>query len=268
MNRYSLIEDQKKNGKAVYLPFLLLGFPNKDVTLEACKVMIEEGVHGFEFGLPFRDPVADGPVIQHASNEVLDTGFKINDALALLKKIRGLNDKIPFTLMCYYNMVFTRGVDRFFDELAEAGVDGILIPDMPPERAEEIAPLAEKHGLKLVFIAAPNSTDDRLQKIAAHATGFVYVVTRMGITGVNDTHSRALPDLFDRISKNIPLPAIAGFGISEPAHALNMVKAGANGVITGSRLVEILRQSTKNGALDPAPLRAHTRAMLDALDAA
>lgn len=265
MNRYATLEHYKNIKKPVYLPFVLLGYSSPAITEEACRVMIEEGVHGFELGLPFRDPVADGPTIQAAANEVLDQGFKINDAVALISKIRRLNGQIPLTLMSYYNMVFARGPDRFIGEFAEAGLDGLLVPDMPPERADELLPIAEKNGLKLIFIAAPNTLDHRLNLIRRYAGGFCYVVTRMGVTGTHEDYSEQLPDLFHRIKQNINLPALAGFGISEPEQALRMINAGADGVIVGSKLVELIRQGNQGDIFDARPLRNHTRKMVMAL---
>jgi tryptophan synthase alpha chain len=265
MNRYETLEQYKNIRKPVYLPFVLLGYPRPAITEEACRVMIEEGVHGLELGLPFRDPVADGPTIQAAANEVLDQGFKINDAVELIAKIRSLDHKIPLTLMSYYNMVFSRGPDRFIGELAEAGLDGILVPDMPPERADELLPITEKHGLKLIFIAAPNTQDHRLNLIRQYAGGFCYVVTRMGVTGTHEDYAVQLPNLFSRIKQNINLPALAGFGISEPEQAIRMIKAGADGVIVGSKLVELIKEGTHVNNFNSTHLRNHTRRMVEAL---
>lgn len=264
MSRYQLLADRRSNKQPSYLPYVLLGYPDAKTSLEICKTLIEEGVHGLELGLPFRDPVADGPVIQQAANEALDKGFKIDHALEIVRSIRALNDQIPLTMMSYYNMVFARGTARFFKEFAKAGLDGLLIPDMPPERADELLPLAQEHGLKLVFIAAPNSSEDRLKLISSKAEGFVYVVTRLGITGAEDNYTTQLPEFFARIQKNIDLPAIAGFGISEASHARQMIDAGADGFIVGSKIVQITKDSVSGGTFDAQPLRQHTQKMLKA----
>lgn len=263
MSRYQLLKDLTDQGKPVYLPYVMLGFPDMKYTVEICKALIEEGVQGFELGFPFRDPVADGPVVQDAANEALDNGFKTAKAVDLVRQIRALNDDIPLTAMSYFNMVLARGPEQFIKEFSEAGLDGLLIPDMPPERADEISPIAKKYGIELVFIAAPNSDERRLDLIRQYAGGFIYVVTRLGITGVQNKYSDQLTKLFENLHKHIPLPAIAGFGISEPEQAMNMVKAGADGVITGSRLIELIREGAKGDTLDLAPLKAHTRAMIE-----
>ncbi len=264
MSRYQFLAERRSHKQPSYLPYVLLGYPDAKTSLEVCKTLIEEGVHGLELGLPFRDPVADGPVIQQAASEALDNGFKIDQAIEIVHEIRAMNNDIPLTMMSYYNMVFARGPARFFEEFAKAGLDGILIPDMPPERADELIPLAQEHGLKLVFIAAPNSSEDRLKLIATKAEGFVYVVTRLGITGAEENYTEKLPEFLARIQKNIPLPAIAGFGISEPAHARQMIDAGADGFIVGSKVVQITKDSASGGVFNSEPLRQHTKSMLDA----
>jgi tryptophan synthase alpha chain len=261
MSRYqSLSHRIQHDKKPVYLPYVMLGYPTQNATLEACKVLIEAGVHGLELGLPFRDPMADGPVIQAAANMALDNGFTTAQAAELVAQIRGLSPTIPFTLMTYYNMVVAQGVEAFVTMFAKAGVDGILIPDLPPEYAEEVAPIFEKHGLKMVLIASPLSDDSRLELIGRYAGGFVYVITRLGITGVDETYSQKLPDLFARIHKHINLPAIAGFGISKPEHMDAMAEAGADGVIVGSKLVQLIGEAHATDNF--APVTRHAREMV------
>lgn len=265
MSRYDFLKRRIEAGDGVYLPYVLMGYPTMDASLEVCRALVAEGVHGFELGFPFSDPVADGPVIQNAADEALKSGFKVAKAVDLVQKIRALNTEIPLTAMSYYNMVLTYGPEKFLSEFSAAGLDGLLIPDLPPERAEEIVPLAQKYNIETVFIAAPNSDADRLKRIAEHVGGFVYVVTRLGITGTDPRHSDALAGLFARLREHIALPAIAGFGISKPEHATATVKAGADGVIAGSRIVELTREGWNGKTLDSSALRTHTQEMVSAL---
>jgi tryptophan synthase alpha chain len=251
--------------RPAYTPYVLLGFPTLDASIAAAKALIEEGVHGLELGFPFRDPAADGPVIQNAGYEALDAGFKISEGMAAIAAIRSFNADIPLTVMVYYNMVLARGIGKFCAEIAAAGADGILIPDLPPERAEEIAPFAKQHGIALILIAAPNTDDTRLALIKRHVGGFVYVVTRLGVTGSDEHYAASLESLFERVHRNVGLPALAGFGISGPDQAAKMIAAGADGVIVGSRLIDLIRSGWKGGALDTKGIRAHTRDMLEKL---
>lgn len=255
MSRYSFLTQKIKDGGHVYMPYVLLGYPDLETSFSVAKTLLENGAHGLELGFPFRDPVADGPVIEKAGNIALDNGFTVDHGFEIAKRIRTLSPDIPLTLMLYYNMVLARGIDRFFADCKMAGVDGVLIPDMPPERADTVAPAARANGIELVFIAAPTSTPERLQKIAAVAGGFVYVVTRMGITGSVENYSDKLSALFASIKSHIDLPAIAGFGISTPDQARKMIEFGADGVITGSKIVEMTTNS-------PDDIAKHTAEMV------
>lgn len=249
--------------KPVYMPYFPLGYPTAALSLKVIRTLIEEGVDGLELGLPFRDAVADGPIIQAAANQALDRGFTVDMALDLIKKIRAMNPEIPLTLMCYYNMLVARGVEKFIRDFAKAGIDGILIPDLPPERADEILPAAKKYGIKTVFIASLLSDEARLKKIAAVASGFVYVVPRLGITGLTQNFDEDIAGVFKRIRKTTALPLIAGFGIAEPAHARQMFDAGATGVISGSKVVKLVADAyAKDKKTDLSSLRRHTRQML------
>src|SRR5262249_40524448 len=152
------------------------------------KRMIDEGATALELGLAFSDPVADGPVIQRATNEVLEGGFTVDQAWALLSRVRKYNSNIPIGLLCYLNIVLARGAERFFEQAATCGVDSVLIADLPPDAADEVAPVAEAHGIALVFIVSPLTSDARLSKIASLSKAYLYVVSRLGITGVQETH--------------------------------------------------------------------------------
>ncbi len=242
MSRYNFIKDKIKNGGHVYMPYVLLGYPDIDTSFSVARTLIDNGAHGLELGFPFRDPVADGPVIEKASNIALDTGFTVDAGFEVISKIRSLSLEIPLTLMLYYNMVLARGVNKFFADCKSSGLDGVLIPDMPPERADTVVEAAKENGIELIFIAAPTSTTDRLDLIAQYAGGFIYVVTRMGITGSVESYSDKLSDLFALIRSHIDLPVIAGFGISTPEQARKMIQSGADGVITGSKIVEMTPQ--------------------------
>jgi tryptophan synthase alpha chain len=265
MNRYTALQKRISETRIpAYLPYVLLGYPTKERTVDVCRVLADGGVDGLELGLPFRDPVADGPLIQAAANETLDYGFTTADAVDLVREIRKMVPNTPLTLMAYYNMVIARGAESFIADFSTAGIDGLLVPDLPVERAEELIPIAQKHGIVLIFIASPLSDERRLKMLGAAGGGFTYVVTRLGITGVDAHYATALDGLFSRIHDTIPLPAFAGFGISEPEHVTKMVAAGADGVIIGSRLVQLI-QAANDENWNLAALAAHTRSIIDTL---
>ena len=253
-DRYDILKSAK-----CYSPYLMLGYPTSEICLTAAKILLDNGALGLELGLPFRDPVADGPVIEMAGNAVLDAGFMVVNAIAIVQKIRAHNSAAPLTMMTYYNMIMARGVNKFAADFAAAGADGILIPDLPLERVGEVLPALHTHGLKLIFMASPLTTAERLKKIAAAADGFIYVVTRLGITGAEAHYSAQLFQLFMRVKANTMLPAIAGFGISAPADVTTMLAAGADGVIIGSHLVKMLENFSADA------LAMHTRAVIAAL---
>ena len=257
-NRYeTLFADLEKASTKAYMPYVMLGYPTMGASLEIAQTLLDHGAHGLEIGLPFSDPMADGPVIQQAGQEALKNGFKTAKAIEAIKQLRAKNPTSPFTLMCYYNMVMAKGVDTFIQQFSKAGIDGILVPDLPLEAAHEIAPACEKNAVELVLIASSLSDDTRLKLISQHAGGFLYVVSRVGITGVEELYDDQLQALLKRIRAHSDLPAIVGFGISEPEQARHMVKNGADGVITGSRIVQL--------AKDNAALQSHTKKMVEAV---
>ncbi|MCE3235124.1 MAG: tryptophan synthase, alpha subunit [Vampirovibrio sp.] len=243
-NRYARMFSQLgEDTSKAFIPFTILGWPDRDTSLQMIKTMINSGAHALELGLAFSDPMADGVIIQEADKETLANGFKVKDALALLKEIRRYNDEIPIGLLVYYNMVLARGIDRFFQELGEAGVDGVLIADLPVENMQEVAEAAKANHIQLICIVSPLTTNERLQKISEYAGGFLYVVSRLGITGVEENFDASLRDLMTRLKSHTQLPLCVGFGISKPEHAQQMIQAGADGVIIGSRIIQMVKET-------------------------
>jgi tryptophan synthase alpha chain len=232
---------------AAFVPFTVLGWPDAERCYQTIKTMIDQGATALELGVAFSDPVADGPVIQQATTEVLQSGFDVEQAFRLLSRVRAYNASIPIGLLTYLNVVLARGAGKFFEEAARCGVDSVLIADLPPDAADEVAPHAEAHGVALVFIVSPLTSVDRLSKIAALSRAYVYVVSRLGITGVQETHDNQLEELIARAKKVTDVPMLVGFGISSPSAARNMLAIGADGVISGSKVIEIIRQDAAPG---------------------
>ncbi len=231
----------KESGQKAFIPFTLLGFPDRAQCLESVRVMIESGATALELGIAFSDPLADGPVIQQAATRVISSGFTVSDAFELLAEIRALDSDIPIGLLVYYNTVLSRGGEEFFRLAGTAGADGVLIVDLPPEAYLETATICRKFGLASIFIISPLTTEERFKAICNYASGFLYAVSRLGVTGTEDRHDEQLASLIVRARQCSNLPVCVGFGISSPAQAEKMFHAGADGVITGSRIIEILQ---------------------------
>ena len=231
-----------KSGKKAFIPFTVLGWPDAGRCFQSIKCMIDSGASALEIGIAFSDPVADGPIIQEAAFETLDSGFSLQNGFDLLKRVRQYNNEIPIGLLTYYNTVLSQGNSAFFAKAAACGVDSVLIADLPAECADEIIPEATAEGVNIVFIVSPLTSDARLKKISACASGYIYVVSRLGITGTEERYDDQLSDLLARARKHTKLPLCVGFGVSTPAQATRMLAMGADGVITGSKIVQIIRQ--------------------------
>lgn len=273
-NRYEkLFADLKASGKRAFIPYTLLGFPNSELSFQAMERMVKGGAAALELGLAFSDPLADGPVIQQASAETIESGFKTQTAFELISKVRELSNSIPITLMCYYNSVLAQGAERFCQNAAQSGVDGLLIVDLPPDQLagdaaaavarENLVEQAKTNNLQLIFIISPLTTEDRLELISKHAGGFLYAVSRLGTTGVEERYDSHLADLIKRAGDKIKLPIAVGFGVSTPEQAKKMFSINASAVITGSKIIEWIDSIRKNkSTLDE--LQAYVQTMVEA----
>lgn len=241
-NRYSeSFANLQTNSKKAFIPFTMLGWPNRDTCLATIKTMIQSGASALELGLAFSDPIADGPTIQQAAAETIASGFSVNDALNLIAEVRTFEKTIPIGLLVYYNMVLKYGTEAFYAKAKEVGADGILIVDLPPEESEKVSNLARQNGLAQIFIVSPLTTPYRLQLILKQADGFLYVVSRLGITGTHEDFDQRLQDLIASVKKSTKLPLLVGFGISTPEQAKRMLALGADGVITGSKVIDLVK---------------------------
>ncbi|GBD46084.1 Tryptophan synthase alpha chain [bacterium HR41] len=220
-------------GRAALMPYLLGGYPDLETSRACLVAAVEAGADLVELGIPFSDPLADGPVIHHAATLALERGVTPGDVLALAASVA---ERVPVVVMVYANVVFTRGTERFLDELRAAGVAGLIVPDLPFDEAAVVRAAADERGLALVPLCAPTTPDDRLRVLAAGARGFVYAVSLTGTTGERD----ALPPGLDRFVAHVrslaPVPVAVGFGVSRPEQAARVAEI-ADGVIVGSRIV-------------------------------
>jgi len=227
-----------RGGKAL-VPFLTAGFPDRQTFVDLLLEAEQAGADALEVGVPFSDPSADGPVIQEASARVLGAGYRLEHAFADLRAARERGLGIPALFMTYYNPVLARGPGRFAREAREAGADGVLVVDLPWEEGGEFLPLARDQGLDTVLLVAPTTPEDRVGRIVAGASGFVYCVSVTGVTGQKRPMEATVGDLVGRVRRHTDLPALVGFGVSDAASALALA-ARSDGVIVGSALIRTL----------------------------
>jgi tryptophan synthase alpha chain len=233
--------------RAALIPFFVIGDPDFDTSLEIVKTAIDAGADILELGIPFSDPIADGPTIQKADIRSLAGGMNMAKALEFIRKVRAYKD-IPIGLLMYYNLVFQYGTERFFRDFHKAGVNSVLIADLSIDDADEIAPAALAAGLDTVFMITPVTDTERMKLIASKTTGFIYTVSVLGVTGSRDNLSDSVGELVGRIKKVTTVPVCVGFGISTPAHAAAVAQTGADGVIIGSRIVKLIEENLADKA--------------------
>lgn len=242
MNSYKTLFAQKKT---VLIPFFVIGDPDEQTSLELVKTAIDAGADALELGIPFSDPVADGPTIQKADIRSLAAGMTPAKAIAFIAKVSAYKP-IPIGLLVYYNLVFQYGVEQFFADFHSAGGTSVLIADLSIDDAEEILPAVRKARLETVFMATPNTPDQRLRRTADLTTGFIYTVSVLGTTGQRTALSASAKPLVERIKSITDKPVCVGFGISTPEHAAAVAQTGANGVIIGSKIVAFIEDNLGN----------------------
>ena len=240
--------------RAAFVAYVCAGDPDFETSVEVCRALLSRGVDILELGVPFSDPLADGLTNQLAAQRALEGGMTAARVFELVRRIRDFSDA-PVVFYTYYNLVFANGVDAYFGAAREAGVDGILTLDLPPEEAGEVLAAGRKHGVDTVFIVAPTTPDDRIARIASATTGFLYYVSREGVTGVRDQVAGNIPEAMRRIRARTDLPTVVGFGIGTRAQVAE-VAAHADGVVVGSALVNCIRDNLAERAGLPAKIGA------------
>ncbi|MBI5408187.1 MAG: tryptophan synthase subunit alpha [Nitrospirae bacterium] len=230
----------KKAGRKALIPYIMSGDPSLEDTKRFIADLDEAGADIIELGVPFSDPLADGPTIQRAHERALQRGTTLRKVLTFVREIRQTS-QIPLILMTYYNPVFKFGIEAFVKEAVSAGVDGVIIPDLIPDEAEDFIKLARQHKLDTIFLLAPTSTPDRIKKVVKASTGFIYYVSITGITGAKLTVGDPMKDTLTSIKSNTDKPIAVGFGISNPEEAAEVAKL-ADGVIVGSAIVRLIAE--------------------------
>ncbi len=250
MNRYKKTFNRLKRKKEkALIPFVVVGDPNYKISLEIVKRIIKSGADILELGFVFSEPIADGPTIQTAGVRALKAGVNTDKNFDFIKQIRKFNKDIPIGILIYANLIYQRGIDRFYRDAAKAEIDSVLVADLPIEEAGEYIKAARKNKVNTVFIVSPLTSNERLKKITKKVRGFVYVVSRLGVTGAREDLEEGTLKLLRRIRPKTKLPLCVGFGISKPEHVKAVCKAGADGAIVGSAIVKIIEKNLKNRSL-------------------
>ncbi len=233
----SVFAAAKAEQRAVFMPYHAMGYPDRARTLDVIKTLSANGAGLFEIGIPHSDPLADGPTIQSATYAALMQGVTVQDCLAMCRELRAAGVEQPFCAMTYYNPLFAYGVQRFVADAVAAGIDGLIVPDLPPEEAEELEAACRQAGVATIYLLAPTSTEERIRYVTAHCSGFVYLVSVTGITGARSELPPDLGAFVARVRRHTKLPLAVGFGIGSGPQAA-AVAAIADGVIVGSALVK------------------------------
>ena len=243
MNR---IENAFRN-KPIFMPYFPLGYPDLDTSIDVIEALAKNGADLIEVGLSFSDPLADGPVIQHATQIALENGITVKKSLEAVRELRKRGVDIPLVLMGYYNPMLAYGLEKFVHDAVEAGADGFIVPDLPVEESDEFMSVAgadSRPPLPLIQMLAPTTPNERMEMIARNARGFIYLVSVTGVTGERKSISEGLGELINRVREHTSAPVCVGFGISTPEQA-RQVGALADGVIVGSACVKAIGGSEK-----------------------
>jgi tryptophan synthase alpha chain len=231
----------KKEGKKAFIPYIMAGDPSLQRTKDIVLLFEKCGADIVELGVPFSDPLADGPTIQRASERALKNGVTLRKVISLVKDVRQ-KTQIPIVLMTYYNPVFKYREDDFIRDAKDAGVDGVIVPDLPPDEAEDFIKISKKTSLNTIFLLAPTSTEDRIKKVIRASSGFIYYVSITGITGATLLLDGSMEALISNIKKYTDKPIAVGFGVSTPLEATAVAKV-SDGVIVGSAIVKRIHET-------------------------
>jgi tryptophan synthase alpha chain len=237
--------EMKLQKRPALIPFFVIGDPDFDTSIAIVKTAIDAGADILELGIPFSDPIADGPTIQKADIRAMAGGMNVRKALEFIRKVKDFKD-IPIGLLMYYNLIYQYGTEKFCKDFHQAGVNSILVADLSIDDADEIIGPAVSAGLDTVFMVTPNTSPDRMKRIADKTTGFIYTVSVLGVTGSREKISDVVEGLIGKLKELTSIPVCVGFGISTPEHAVTIAQAGADGVIIGSKIVELIEHNLGN----------------------
>jgi len=266
--RYQQAFDQlSEKNQGAFIPFVTIGDPNLEQSFEIIKALIDAGADALELGIPFSDPSADGITIQMAALRALNSGVNTDSCLDVLAKVRAYAPKIPIGLLLYGNLVFARGLDTFYKDMAGVGVDSVLIADLPLRESAPFREAALKHGIAPIFIAPPNGSEETLRQVSQYSHGYTYVLSRAGVTGVDVPNGTSSEEnspahhLVATLKANNAAPGVIGFGISSPEQVKAALATGAAGAISGSAVVKIIENNLSDNKAMLAALTSFVQEM-------
>ena len=242
-------ESLRNRNQCALIPFITAGDPDLETTAKALKILDAAGADIIELGVPYSDPLADGPVIQAAATRALERGVRLDDVLSVVEGVRK-DVRSPIILFTYYNPILNRGIEKFLNQIANAGVQGLVVPDLPLEEAETLLKPAAEKGIEVVLLVAPTSPKERIEAIARQSQGFIYLVSVTGVTGMRSGLETRVKDILLDLRSITDKPIGIGFGISEPEHAKQVKDWGADAAIVGSAFVKRLNAGTPEQGLD------------------
>lgn len=262
MERYEqLFKQLEERKEGAFVPFVTLGDPSPEQSLKIVDTLIAAGADALELGIPFSDPLADGPTIQNAALRAFASGVTPSQCFEMLAAIRQKHPTIPIGLLMYANLVFSRGVDEFYAQCAKAGVDSVLIADVPVEESAPFRQAALRHNVAPIFICPPNADDELLRQIASYGRGYTYLLSRAGVTGAENRAALPLHHLIEKLTEYHAAPPLQGFGISAPDQVTAAIGAGAAGAISGSAIVKIIENNLDKPGVMLEELSTFVRAM-------
>lgn len=262
MDRYrSAFTRLIESNEGAFVPYVTLGDPNLEVSLKIVETIIEAGADALELGIPFSDPLADGPVIQGASLRALKAGTTPDLCFKVISEVRSNHPELPIGLLLYANLVFSNGIDNFYQKCAAAGVDSVLIGDVPVEESYEFRTSASKNGIHTIFFAPPNADDSTLRSVSAFGGGYTYLLSRAGVTSVETRALMPSSEIIEALKSYNAPPPLLGFGISEPEQVREALRAGAAGAISGSAIVKIIESNFSEPEIMFAKLHDFVHAM-------
>ncbi len=246
MNRIErAFQNAQSQDRSAFVSYVCAGDPNPAASLQVCRALLRSGVDILEIGVPFSDPLADGLTNQLAAQRALEAGTTREDVFDLVRKIREEDGQTPIVFYTYYNLMFSGGLEAYIAEAKEAGVDGLLVLDLPPEEAGDYVEACRKIEMKTVFLLAPTTPEERVEYIAQNATGFIYYVSRTGVTGVREDLASDLQEMVGMIKRHSDNPLVVGFGIQKPDQ-VNAVALLADGVVVGSAIVNTIKENLED----------------------
>ncbi|MBU3005516.1 tryptophan synthase subunit alpha [Paraglaciecola arctica] len=244
IDRYAkLFEQLDQKNEGAFVPFVMVGDPDISTSVNIINALISGGADALELGFPYSDPIADGPTIQQASIRALSNKIKTDDNFEIIRQVRAAHPNIPIGLLLYSNLVLKRGIEKFYQDAMNAGVDSILIADVPLREADRFIAVAKQTGIKQILIAPPNASDDTLAEIGEKSQGYTYLLGRAGVTGAETAVTIPASALIDKLTQYKVAPPLLGFGISTPAQVKDAIQSGAAGAISGSATVNIIAEN-------------------------